>query len=70
VLQSIRNAFAHPTDRLNFKSAEIERRGISFRGWRSGCDLRELFEESASNAMAAMDMKANVLMFARAKDDD
>jgi len=57
-IQSIRNAFAGAAGRLNFKSPEIEGRGISFRRWRSGCDLRVLFEESASRAMAAMDTKA------------
>lgn len=57
-IQAIRNIFAHAAGNLNFKSAEIERRGISFRRWRSGCDLRGLFEESASTAMAAMAMKS------------
>ena len=57
-IQAIRNTFAHAAGRLNFKSPEIERRGISFRKWRSGCDLRGLFEESASNAMAAMGLRA------------
>ena len=59
-IQAIRNTFAHAAGHLNFKSPEIERRGISFRRWRSGCDLRGLFEESASNAMAAMGVKAKV----------
>ena len=57
-IQAIRNTFANAAGRLNFKSAEIERRGISFRRWRSGCDLRGLFEESASTAMAAIAKKA------------
>ena len=65
-IQVIRNTFAHPTDRLHFKSPEIERRGISLRGWRSGCDLRALFEERASHAMAAMAMKAEALIYAHA----
>jgi DNA-binding MltR family transcriptional regulator len=63
-IQVIRNTFAHPTDRLDFKSPEIERRGISLRGWRAGCDLRAPFEERASNAMAAMAMKADALIYA------
>ena len=69
-IQAIRNNFAHPRDRLNFKSPEIERRGISLRGWRSGCDLRELFEERASNAMAAMGRKADALIYARASEGE
>ena len=60
-IQVIRNAFAHPTERLTFKSPEIARRGISLSGWRSGCDLRELFEERAYNTMAAMGIKADAL---------
>jgi hypothetical protein len=63
-IQVIRNPFAHPTDRLDFKSPEIERRGISLRGWRAGCDLRAPFEERASNAMAAMAMEADALIYA------
>jgi hypothetical protein len=61
-VQAIRNAYAHPRERLHFQSAKIQELAKAFKEWRPNCDARELYDTVVVNLIAVLDMKTNSLI--------
>lgn len=59
---AIRNAYAHPKERLHFHNARIKDLAQGFKSWRPGCDTSELYDNIVVNMIAKIDMKRDWLV--------